>query len=167
MPHLNLRRCESGVGLIEVIIALFVITIGFFAGAQMQVQSIQYSQESLFRTQAIRLAQSMADRMRANPEGVAAGAYSNTSTSNQYTTASCLSTGCSPAQLANEDLVQWKETLSPGDGITPALPPMIDGSAAKGEISAAVDGVYTIKLSWQALIEGETVDSSYSLKVRP
>jgi type IV pilus assembly protein PilV len=66
---------QKGVGLIELLIALVIISIGVLAVARMQIQMIQFNQQALSRTQANNLAQDMIDRLVADRGAALAGAY--------------------------------------------------------------------------------------------
>ncbi|MFK7892804.1 MAG: type IV pilus modification protein PilV [Granulosicoccus sp.] len=68
---------ERGIGLIEILIAVVVISIGFLATARMQVDSMRLSQSAYFQTQAAFLASEMIDRMRSNLPGVTSGFYTD------------------------------------------------------------------------------------------
>lgn len=57
---------QRGFSLIEVLISVFVLTVGVVGAAGMQLVALRTSQQSVFQTQALHLATEMADRMRAN-----------------------------------------------------------------------------------------------------
>ena len=57
--------CE-GVTLIEVLVALFVLAIGLLGVVSLQAETLKLSQQSFSSTQALFLANDMAERMRAN-----------------------------------------------------------------------------------------------------
>lgn len=65
----------KGVGLIELLIALVIISVGVLAVARLQIQMIQFNQQALARTQASSLAQDMIDRLRADRNAATAGVY--------------------------------------------------------------------------------------------
>ena len=160
------RAAQKGVTLVEVLIAVFIATVGLLGSAVMQVSSIKYTQESLFRSQAVRMAQTRVDNMKTNPDAVDAGAYSNMDTDMAATSSGCLVDGCSPAALAVEDLAQWAELLNPTTGALPLLPARAGGSPARGTISTSANGVHTITLRWNDGIGDSDVDTSYTLKYR-
>jgi type IV pilus assembly protein PilV len=64
--QLNLKQ-QSGLGLIEVLVAVLVLGIGILGVASTQVVSLQMTSQSQSRSQAVLLAEDMLDRVRANP----------------------------------------------------------------------------------------------------
>lgn len=106
---------QQGVGLIEVLISLVVITLGLLSVAALQGKAQKAEMESYERAQALILLQDMAERLRANrPERstyiatVGYGSNFNDTTS------------CAMASGATQDLSCWHielaETLLGGQG---------------------------------------------------
>ncbi|HLE93281.1 MAG TPA: type IV pilus modification protein PilV, partial [Sulfuricaulis sp.] len=62
----NIAFQHRGFSLIEVLVALLVLSIGLLGLAALQTTSLQYNTGSYFRTQATFLAYDIIDRMRAN-----------------------------------------------------------------------------------------------------
>jgi type IV pilus assembly protein PilV len=60
------RRRVRGFTLVEVLIALIVLSIGLLGIAAMYVETLRANRSALVRTQAIALASDLADRIRAN-----------------------------------------------------------------------------------------------------
>ena len=149
-------------GLIEVLIALLVLSFGFLAAGTMQLQALRDGQDSYHRSQARLLLDDMMDRMRNNPDGVDAGAYDDKDTSTT-SAADCGGSVCSPTELAARDLAEWRVRLAPSGSASPALPPSPDGTAErkpKGTISAPTDGVYELELSWWVSENGQMKERS-------
>jgi len=73
-PALPAAR-QRGVGLIEVLVAVLVLTIGLLGAAALQATALRGNQASYERTQVSILTQSIFDAMRANVAGVTGGAY--------------------------------------------------------------------------------------------
>jgi type IV pilus assembly protein PilV len=67
-------RCK-GLTLIEVLIALVILSIGILGLATLQTASLNFNTSASQRTQATVLAYDMADRMRANRQAALAGDY--------------------------------------------------------------------------------------------
>ncbi|HET8943093.1 MAG TPA: type IV pilus modification protein PilV [Rudaea sp.] len=106
---------SGGFTLLEVLIALLVFSLGLIGVAALLVVSVRTNHSAYLRTQASFLAQSMADRMRANNLGVWKNNYKGTYTSATAgtTAATCLkSTSCSPAQIATRDTLIWSNQLA-------------------------------------------------------
>ncbi|MBU2707412.1 type IV pilus modification protein PilV [Zooshikella marina] len=73
-----------GISLIEVLITILVIGIGLLGLAGLQSVSMKNTYQASQRSQAMWLAQEIAERMRANPAGKEAGFYSTTGTTNKF-----------------------------------------------------------------------------------
>ncbi len=102
------------------------------------------------RSQVTALSYDLADRMRSNIAGTNANSYIPT---NAALTASCTSTvGCSPQQLAQNDIAEWNAAITTylpmGQGWVCLDSTPNDGS---GVANPACDGVgtqFTIKIWW-------------------
>jgi type IV pilus assembly protein PilV len=106
MPCLPAQR---GVTLIEVLVAMLIFSVGLMGVAALLVMSARSSHAAYLRTQVTFLAQSMADRMLANPIAVWMGDYNDTypNGASQDCTA-----GCTPRQLALHDKGIWSSQLA-------------------------------------------------------
>ena len=71
------RRAQTGSGLIESLISILVVSIGFLGFAGLQINGLAAANDSLFRSKAVYLSYQMADRVRANLPAATAGAYDN------------------------------------------------------------------------------------------
>lgn len=80
-PHaarIRRRLRIGGFSLIEVMVALLVLSVGLLGMAGLLVVSVKTNHSAYLRTQASFVVQSMADRMRANSRAVWSGAYAKT-----------------------------------------------------------------------------------------
>ncbi len=100
----NLIKRVGGFTLVEVLIALIILSVGMLGIAGLYVHSMQAGRTSLFRHHAVTLAGDVADRIRANPR--AAIAYSQAGANNN-----CVNGGidCTPAQMAGNDIDLWEQ----------------------------------------------------------
>lgn len=136
---------QLGFGLFEVLIAIVVTAIGLLGLAVLQTTGLRNNQSAYQGSQATVLAYDMADRMRANPTSI--NNYLSSFMTLAAATAAgvqegCGTTsGCSSAQLAQNDLLEWDAAL------TQALP---EGT---GTI-AVVDGIYTVTVAWDKNRDG-------------
>lgn len=123
-----------GFSLIEVLIALIVMSVGMLGIAGLYVHGMQAGRTSLFRHHAVTLAGDVADRIRANP--MAGVAYEGAGS----TAGNCVAGGvnCSREQMAANDIALWQaqaaETLPNGD---------VDVTFVN-----AVPTTYTVVVSW-------------------
>lgn len=105
---MSLRRCD-GLTLIEVLIALVVLSIGLLGLAGLQTTSLQSNTSAYHRSQATALAYDMADRMRANR---------NAALNNQYNDGfQTPAPACDPAAAGGggtpvTDLAAWRNALA-------------------------------------------------------
>ena len=103
----NIRN-QHGFTLLEVLIALLILSIGLLGLAALQTTSLRSNQMANMRTLATYLAYEMTDRMRANHDGVDLG---------QYTIPAGTAPATSPTTRAGEDILEWRnsiETRLPG-----------------------------------------------------
>jgi type IV pilus assembly protein PilV len=112
------RRYQAGFSLVEVLIALVIMSVGMLGIAGLYVQSMQAGRTSMFRHHAVTLAGDVADRIRANPR---AGVAYNHAANATGTDNSCVTGGvdCNPADMAANDIFLWQaqanDTLPTGD----------------------------------------------------
>ena len=99
-----------GFSLVEVLVALLVLSIGLLGLAALQTTSMQYNTGSYFRTQATFLAYDIIDRMRANNAAVVdsdGNGYDQPTSSAVTVTVNCDTSSCTSAQLATYDVRKW------------------------------------------------------------
>lgn len=107
------RSRQSGITLIEVMIAVLIFSIGLIGLAGLLVFATQSSHSAFLRTQATFLANNLGDRMRANPVGVWSDDYDSTAYPISGTLENCnASDPCDPAELADRDQVLWSNMLT-------------------------------------------------------
>lgn len=106
------RRPERarGFSMLEVLVALLVLSVGLLGLAALQTVGLKFNTQSYQRTQAVLNAYDIIDRVRANPSGILTGSYDNIGTTD--TPPSLPTCPCSPAQMADFDIAQWKASLS-------------------------------------------------------
>jgi type IV pilus assembly protein PilV len=145
-----------GFTLVEVLVALVVISVGMLGIAGLYLESLRAGRSALYRTQAVSLAADMADRIRANP--AARAAYAGTGPGADQ---ACVNgaVDCSPDELAADDWFHWQEALAA------QLP-----ADTTANIGVAVDAVtnvatYTIDLQWPEVGQPDA-PSSYRLSVQ-
>jgi type IV pilus assembly protein PilV len=140
------RRTQNGSGLIEAMISVFVVSIGFLGFAGLQITGLAAANDSMFRSKAVYLSSQMADRVRANLPGVIAGSYNNYSGS--VTSPGCILSGCTSAQIAQNDYYEWSTEIA---GLLPAGAGVICKTSDPSTDDPQCDGageVYAIKVSW-------------------
>ena len=138
-----------GFSLIEVLIALIILSVGMLGIAGLYVQSMQAGRTSVFRHNAVTLAGDVADRIRANPSAGATYAAGAGADKN------CVDGGvdCSPADMAQHDINLWEQQA--------------DRSLPNGTVQInrddAVPPTYEIVVTWDE--PGETPSFTISIPV--
>jgi type IV pilus assembly protein PilV len=74
IPRRHLHR-QSGTSLIEVLVAVLILTVGLMSMVALHAASMRYGKIAEFKTTATQLGEDLADRMRANMPGVLNGNY--------------------------------------------------------------------------------------------
>ena len=150
---------HRGFSLIELLVAVVVMSIGVMGVAALQAVSLQQNRSALFRADSSQLANDLLDRIRANPTGtyapIAIGA-------NPASATNCYTQTCSVAQMATFDISSWKCQLNSTDtdgttfgicttlGITSSLP----GGA--GSVTLVAPSTYEVTVQWTDDRQGNT-----------
>lgn len=140
----------SGFSLVEVLVALVVLTIGLLGMAGLQGYSITGSYNAHLRTQATALAQGMIDRMRANPQQATTGQYNTNFGDAPTGVADCISAACTATQMKDFDLREWKCNLG-NYAQTPACTALVSQSTlplGDGEIATPNAGQIQVTVQW-------------------
>lgn len=149
------HRRAAGFTLIEVLVALVVMTVGMLGVAVLYVEGLRLNRTSIYRTTAVAMAADMAERIRANREagasyvGVGPGQDGGCATD----------PGCTPAQLADDDWWRWNNQLRAylPTGVQPVI---TSAPAGPGNRLTRFD----IRLTWPEVGAPEPV--SYTLSVQ-
>ena len=161
-------RRARGVGLLEVLLAVVLVSIGFLAAARMQVQSLAHGQNAQALSQAKFLLLDVAERMRANRAGLRAGLYDDASTETaEDAVPACrgAALGCTPAEIALADLADWRARLA-GDGATRrALLPSTPEIPARATIGPDDGGTRTVSVRWAERTADGLVERVVSVQV--
>lgn len=121
---------QSGVGLIEVLIAVLVLSIGFLGMAALQARSLSMNTSSMARNVATMDSYSILDAMRADVVNAQSGAYNGTVTANACPT----TTGA----LVNTQLGQWCNQLAAGLGASASTTGKINCTGSLGACTITV-----------------------------
>jgi len=155
-------RRQRGVGILEVLIALVLVSFGVLGMAGLQLTGMKHSTGGFNRSKATLHAENIAARMRTNPEGASLFAYSGFDSDDSVCTVRpdpyCQATKnlvpgvCSAAQMAAFDLFSvacgnWSAAGSAEDGVIDGLP--------NGRLQVSCDDSpctdnsnYTVLISW-------------------
>ncbi|HHH44346.1 MAG TPA: type IV pilus modification protein PilV [Gammaproteobacteria bacterium] len=136
MTHTNKyiaeTRYSAGFTLIEVMVAVLILSIGLLGIASLQATSLRNNNDASMQTRAAYIASDMAERMRANSGSATSyvGAPSSSPPPND-----CVVTSCSPVDMVAYDMAEWNQLLS-------TLP------KGQGVITDAGSGLFTITVRW-------------------
>ena len=158
-----------GVTLVEVLVALLLLSIGLMGMAGMQIKGVKNAYSSHFRSHASLAAEAMAERMRANPAGIQGmnydGTDSNTIACNVRPAPYCQAAFgvvetlpcANGAEIASFDVFDvacgiWDGTQGV-DGVSSLLP---SGrlQITCDDVPCTANSMYTITVSW---VESELV----------
>ena len=160
--HIQGKR-QHGFTLLEVLIALLILSIGLLGLAALQTTGLRSNQMASMRTTATQLAYDIADRMRANEEGMGitrdplTKEITYTAADDNYliaygdadpsATVNCATAECTPEEMADYDLDQWRTEVKklPGGKSSIAGPPGADFN-------------HVITVYWDENRTGATVD---------
>ena len=142
MSALITSRQQQGFSLVEVLIALVIMSVGMLGIAGLYVQSLQAGRTSLFRHNAIHLAGDVADRIRANPNGGAA--YMHATGINNNCVAANID--CDIVEMARNDVWLWKQQA--GNSL-PGTAQTGGGDVTVNFDDTVIPPVYTITVSWE------------------
>lgn len=143
-------RSQSGFSLIEVLIALIIMSVGMLGIAGLYVQSMQAGRTSMLRHNAVTLAGDVADRIRSNPRAAAAYTAANGADNG------CVngSADCTEAEMAAHDILLWSTQA--------------DETLPTGTVTITFDNTvtppdYTIRIGWEE--PGEVMDYTVTIPV--
>lgn len=153
MSRLALFRIFShagGFSLVEVLVALAVLSIGLLGLAALQTTGLKFNHQSYERTQAVMQAYDIIDRMRANKSGDGATintAYENVALGTAPAASECTSS-CTGNQLAQYDIRKWNLANA-------ALLAEGKGAVCKGNFSSDLSScsttgsIFRIAITWK------------------
>jgi type IV pilus assembly protein PilV len=152
LAHIATRLCsgQTGVGLIEVLIAVVVLSIGFLGIAALQARALANNNSAMMHTQATVASYSILDAMRADRANALAGGYNTTATHGvdgdgkpQCTLSTTLS------GLAANQVDQWCKgsDATSLDGLA-SLGVDSDGNGASAQIQCGNTGVCTVTITF-------------------
>jgi len=160
------NRRERGIGLIEILVTIVLLSIGFLAAARMQVEGMRFSQSAYHQSQAYFLASDMINRMRTNVEGVDAGHYDGLTTSATNDNPGCLVAACNANEIADQDVYDWGGYFHSRDGAANFIPalPSSDNIQAYATVTQIVGDEYMVTLTWSEIVGSEYKPQTLSVR---
>ena len=141
---------QIGTTLIEVLVAVVVVSVGLVGLAALQTISMKNNHSAYLRTQATFLAYDMIDRMRANLLATQAGSYVVALGTAPSGTTNCQSSICAASDLATFDINEWKCSLGAWDTQSTCSTTLSMGGmlpAGDGSVTRA-GNIHTVSVRW-------------------
>jgi len=154
---------QTGFSLVEILVAVFVVSIGLLGVARMEIMAKNSNIEAIQRTTATQLAHDIIEKMRANPKQLASYAGKTVGNSVIGTPSTqCDAASCTDTELSAWDLYQWEQSLmgtgeKSGTNNTGGLDTprgCIAGPAAGGP------GAYVVSIAWRGKTSIKTISTS-------
>ena len=122
---------QTGLTLVESMIAMLVISIGLLGIAALQITAMSQNSSALNHSQAVWIAYNMSDRIRANM--IQFANYDGVDTTSGYSQ-NCMASVCTNAQMLTADAADWTTLVA-------SLP------GGRGVISSNADGLL-VSVMW-------------------
>jgi type IV pilus assembly protein PilV len=132
----------KGFSLVEVLVALLVLSIGLLGLAALQTTSLQFNTGSYHRTQATFMAYDIIDRMRVNIGAVTNSdgtGYDQPDSTDVSMSKDCDTTSCNSTELAIYDVRMWYER---------AVNTLPGAAAAPPTIQVDTGNLVTVTINW-------------------
>ena len=142
---------QQGFSLVEVLIAMVIMSVGMLGIAGLYVQSLQAGRTSMFRHHAVHLAGDVADRIRANPTGGIA--YMGAGSNNNCVAANY---DCDIVEMARNDVWLWQQQ---------AVNTLPNGTVTVTFDDTVVPPNYTVVVGWDE--PGETPTYTFAFPANP
>lgn len=146
-----LKNSQSGFTLLEILVAIVVLSLGLLGLAGLQAASLRNNQTAYYRAIVIQQTNDIADRIRANQAGAKAGDYNNLAATIPADP-DCVTNSCTASQIATADHSQWNNNnarLLPG-GV--------------GTVTSGPSGTFDVTISWT---ENGATQSFPALRMQP
>jgi type IV pilus assembly protein PilV len=146
-------RPAGGFTLLEVLIALLVMSIGLLGIGKMMMLSARANDSAYMRTQATALAYTMLDAMRANRVAAISQGYDTAQVVPAQLACATAAPGCTSGQVAQNDTFLWNQALATelpngaGTVVTVTAPDKVTGAP---NITA------TITVTWSDRVAEQT-----------
>lgn len=145
---ISLPKQQAGVGLLEVLVAVLILSLGLLGMAGLQTRVLQQNQSSQVRSQAVMLSYSILDALRLDRDGAIAGTYNIPLT-------------CAPpapnGTLSGDTLNRWILDLQTRLGNT---------ANTCGTIACANNGICTVRIVWDDTRAGGNANEEYVIRTR-
>ncbi len=146
---------QRGNTMMEVLVSTVILSTGLLGVAGLQGEGLRTATSAWHRTLATWQARDIADRVRANPAGRAAGYYDNPAA---YPTTLCDITGddCTPLGVAANDISEWQQSSAQ---VLPGGDALICRDSTPDDAAGCdlIGNTYVVTLTWMDDRRGEEV----------
>ena len=146
---MSINKNQSGFTLLEVLVAIVVLSLGLLGLAGLQAATLRNNQIAYYRAIAIQQTYDMADRIRANQAGLAT--YSLSAGVDN----GCIGSLCNAAEMAETDIFQWNNNNAR------MLP------AGGGTVAGVAGGSFDITVTWNENTEAGSTGQQFVTRVVP
>ena len=111
--YMNNQHRQQGFSLIEALVAFLILSVGMLGIASLQTMSLKSGHSAAMRTVAVMKVEEILESMRSNPAVInsfAAGT-ADPGTDNGCSQTTVAATTCTPAQMAQDEVFRWKNSL--------------------------------------------------------
>lgn len=153
-----------GFTLLEALIALVVFSIGLLGLAGLMTVAVKTNHSAYLRTQATFIAESMADRMRANTMGVWKNSYNGTGYPITGTDPCASGTACGYLNMATHDQLAFSTQLSdllPNAAATIKCTPIAGAVTPNVLANPPYNGLCSMRITWdEARLDKDSSDTT-------
>ncbi len=142
--------------MLETMVAAMVFAFGAIGATGMQILATEANHEAMYRTRAVYLATDLIERLRDNPEGLET--YDSSADNlwrivgshsiSKEPEPDCVSTSCTPQQLATHDLWAWEQVLDGKDVYREGVSATGGLPSPTGCIRYLGDGQVELAIAW-------------------
>lgn len=140
----SIEASSEGFTLLEVLIAILVLSIGLLGLAGLQFSALRNNTQSYERSQAVALAYEIVDRMRTNRIAASDGRFDLKAFEDKSIGVDCEKAPCTREQVADFELAQWQKRLI---ATLPGATASIEKRCAAG-IPCLQRSTYTVRVLW-------------------
>jgi type IV pilus assembly protein PilV len=146
--HKSMHRSQQGATLIEILIAVLILSFGLLGMAGLQTRALQGNQSSVQRSQAVMLTNYMMDAMRVDRESAKGLSYNT----NGFI---CGPSGVSGSTLAKNNQRDW---------LTAAQLNLGAASTVCGKIECNSNYLCTVNLKWDDAKAGGSLEQNVEIQ---
>lgn len=121
MPLVSRAQSQAGFTMIELLVALVVLSVGLLGVAGIQALGLRTASVALDHNTATLLAVDITERMRVNRTAFQAGLYDGQFDEDNQPLGSVCTSGCTPEQQAATDLINWYNRLMELNGASASI----------------------------------------------